>query len=89
MTGPCSLGQVNTTLLLLADVFVMSHSDEIFENMYFLHSYLSSLIQYYKYKDDKDVKCTFIDRQLRFVLNKIKIRACMWRVDYVGSYFQN
>lgn len=87
MTSPCSLCQVNTTLLLLADVFVMSQSDEILKTCIFLT--LVYLVWYYKYKDSKDVKCTFIDRQLRFVLNKIKIRACMWRVDYVGSYFQN
>lgn len=87
MTSPCSLSQVNTTLLLLADVFVMSQSDEILKTCIFLT--LVYLVWYYKYKDSKDVKCTFIDRQLRFVLNKIKIRACMWRVDYVGSYFQN
>lgn len=87
MTSPCSLCQVNTTLLLLAVVFVMSHSDEILKTYIFLT--LVYLVWYYKYKDSKDVKCTFIDRQLRFVLNKIKIRACMWRVDYVGSYFQN
>lgn len=79
MTSPCSLSQVNTTLLLLADVFVMSHSDEILKTFIFLT--LVYLVWYYKYKDSKDVKCTFIDRQLRFVLNKIKIRACMWRVD--------
>lgn len=87
MTSPCSLCQVNTTLLLLADVFVMSQSDEILKTCIFLT--LVYLVWYYKYKDSKDVKCTFRDRQLRFVLNKIKIRACMWRVDYVGSYFQN
>lgn len=87
MTSPCSLCQVNTTLLLLADVFVMSHSDEILKTCIFLT--LVYLVWYYKYEGSKDVKCTFIDRQLRFVLNKIKIRACMWRVDYVGSYFQN
>lgn len=87
MTSPCSLCQVNTTLLLLAVIFVMSLSDEILKIFIFLT--LVYLVWYYKYKDSKDVKCTFIDRQLRFVLNKIKIRACMWRVDYVGSYFQN
>lgn len=86
MTSPCSLSQVNI-YFAFTDVFVMSHSDEILKTCIFLT--LVYLVWYYKYKDSKDVKCTFIDRQLRFVLNKIKIRACMWRVDYVGSYFQN